>query len=107
MAFVSINQFKGLVKSGDSDHYIVPVPYIENGQETITLSHSTASVQSSAFASDTAFIRIVSDVACFYEIGSNPTAANTGGTATRYLPANVYIFERCEGGDLLACISTA
>lgn len=49
-----------------------------------TVAITAGTVQSSAFAAGTAFVRVSTDAVCSIEFGTNPTASAT----TRRLPAN-------------------
>jgi hypothetical protein len=109
MAFIQIVEHKNLMKGktgnyGD-DNWI---PIGDSTDATpLTLSHSTGSVLSGSFSATTRFVRLISDANCFYEIGASPTAVNTSGTPTRYLPAGIFIYEQVSGGHRLAVIATA
>lgn len=59
-----------------------------------------ASAQSDAFQDNTRFIRVHTDVACYYKIGSNPTAVATEGR----LAANQTEYFGVNGGDKIAVI---
>lgn len=68
-----------------------------------TVAIGGASAQSSAFAANTAFVRVCADAVCSIEFGSNPTAT----TSTRRLPANVveYFSVPIGGSFKVACIT--
>jgi len=58
----------------------------------------TTSTQSSAFASDTNIVRVISDADVILEFGSNPTALATGIK----LPANTVEYFAVNPGDKVA-----
>src|SRR5688500_3558794 len=67
--------------------------------QAITLSGS--SQQSAAFNAATQYIRIHSDAACNYAVGSNPTASSS----TSHLPSGVIIDLVVTAGNKIAVIS--
>ncbi len=81
MAALSIVEFK-LVEVGPTGPLPIPLGPPLAGQ---TLTISGTSGQSTAVQAATRFVRLCSDTACYYTIGTNPTAATTD----IYLPAGV------------------
>ena len=59
--------------------------------------------QSTAFAASTEIIRIVATVACWIEVGLNPTATDT----KTYLPAGVVEYLNTQGGWKIAALQAA
>lgn len=62
------------------------------------------SAQSSAFASTTKKISVVSNQDCYVQIGSNPTATAVAGSF--FLPAKVVVKFGVEGGEKIAAIQS-
>lgn len=71
-----------------------------------TVAVGASSAQSTAFARTTQAIRVCSDVACWYAVGVNPTAAVTTAGSKR-LPADAIEFIGVAGGDKIAFIREA
>jgi hypothetical protein len=85
--------FNGLLQVADGESVV---------SETVTTSGTNA--QSAACPGGTVCARVVSDVAHWIAIGSNPNAQT--GTATRlYLPANVVEYFQIEPGNKVAGIT--
>lgn len=59
---------------------------LDNGNVTRQSVSFAASVQSNAFQSNTRYLRLCADTACYVRLGTNPTAITLTDT---YLPANV------------------
>ncbi len=70
-------------------------------QQKVTIGGTTT--QSSAFNGRSNFITIISDAACYFDIGSNPTAT----TSTRYLASGVYRTFKVKSGDKIAVIQAS
>ena len=69
--------------------------------QNVTIGASSA--QSNAFAASTEVIRIVATVACWIEVGLNPTATNS----KTYLPAGVVEYLNTQGGWRIAVLQAA
>lgn len=80
---------------------VVPVAGEAIAKQTRSLT--TTSAQSSATQSRTSFVRLAADVACYYEIGSDPTA----GTGSTLLPAGVVEYRAIRGGHKVAARSVS
>lgn len=63
----------------------LPLPFEDANVVRQARSLSGSSAQSNVFSTYTRFIRLCSDVACYYNLGTNPTAAATD----TFLPAGV------------------
>ena len=66
--------------------------------QKVTIGGSSA--QSSAFGSDTEYLVIHSDAACYYSVGDNPTAT----TSTSHLPSGVFRAIECKPSQKIAVI---
>lgn len=81
MAVLYISEFKKLGATADGNS----IPIAGRATRSHTRALTTSSAQSNIFGGGTKFIRLVSDVDCFYELGTNPTALTTSAL----LPAGV------------------
>lgn len=83
MASLSITEYQHAERGPEGT---LQVP-LEIGTVTRTArTLSGASAQSNAFQTTTRYLRLCSDTACYYRLGTNPTAITATDT---YLPAGV------------------
>ena len=96
MATLYIEEHDNILK--DKNGNVVQATSGTVTEQKVTVGASSA--QSSAVNSATKFLVIVTDTACQYETGSNPTA----DTNSRFLPANVFRVIQVDSGDKIAVI---
>ena len=96
MATLYIREYKE--QTIDGDGHVLPAGYEDGNCTGQTVSYTT-STQSSAFATNTTFIRVVADASAYLDFGSNPTATTGDGV---YLPADTVEYFRVNSGDKVA-----
>lgn len=100
MAVMFITEFKKMRDddSGDS----TPVGFWEDVNTVQAVTFTTAAA-SSAFSTDTRFIRVVSDAKAHLGMGADATAASAAATAASpYIPADSVEYFGVEPGDFIA-----
>lgn len=87
----------GITQVRDNDGNVVPGVFRFSAHHNVEFD---ASVQSSAFAAGTTFIRVASTEPCYLVFGENPTATDEG----MFLPANVPTILPVVGAEKVAAI---
>ncbi len=75
--------------------------------QKITMAGSAASIASSAFGSQTEYVRIASTADVYILFGSNPTAVATANSSTIFIPADQPEIFKVSPGEKVAFIGTA
>ncbi len=97
MATLYIEEYDNLPR--DANGQILPIVSVPLKVQKVTVAGTSA--QSAAVKGSALFVRLISDTACQYEIGTNPTAAAT----SYFLPANVPVDREIDGSAKIAVIS--
>jgi hypothetical protein len=84
----------------------VPIADASAGNIDQSVAIGGASVQSSAFDTNTTLIRVHTDAICAIKIGANPTAIAAGGTGTTRMAASTTEYYGVKPGDLIAVIAS-
>lgn len=100
MATISIAEYDKYGSGSGTSLYMLQEPPIV---EQTALSISTSSAQSAAFGTGTKMIRICSDTACRYLVGTNPTATAN----SMYMDAGQVMELGVTPGHKIAAITTA
>ena len=99
--FSAAQYSQGRLNTG-ADKPVTPIPVPSEPGTDQTVSFTTTT-QSSAFAADTAFIRIIGSAAFHYKVGSNPTAT----TSALKVPVDVYVDIGVKPGDKIAAVTAS
>ena len=97
MATLYIEEYDNMPR--DANGQVLPIVPIPITNQKVTIAGTSA--QSAATDGKTKFVRLFSDTACQYAIGSNPTASAT----SLFLAANVPVDRQITGGQKIAVIS--
>lgn len=71
------------------------------------ITSTGTSSQSSAFGSQTEYVRIASTADVYILFGTNPTAVSTAGSSTIFIPADQPEIFKVSPGEKMAAIGTA
>ena len=71
------------------------------------ITSTGTSSQSSAFGSQTEYVRIAATADVYILFGANPTAVSTAGSSTIFIPADQPEIFKVSPGEKMAAIGTA
>lgn len=94
MANLNIVEVSGLARGSGQGPQIIQLPPVATQNRSLT----GTSQQSSAFNTATKIVRLKSDVDCYVEFGTSPTAATT----SLHLTAGAVEYFGVKPGDVLA-----
>lgn len=97
MAIAYVGEHGGLMQTSGGVAPIVKQPPLVRQKITFTTT-----TQSAAFGANTRVLRIVSDTACFFRVGADPTAVTA---EPEFLPANTIEYFLVQPGDKIAFVT--